>query len=88
MLIDVTSAEYAGGYRLKLRFDDGSEGVADLGSTLSFQGVFAPLRDPAYFKSFTVNPDLGTVVWPTCADIAPERLHELAVPQALRQPAE
>jgi hypothetical protein len=36
--------------RLKLRFDDGVEGVVDL-SALVGQGVFAAWRDPAFFKS-------------------------------------
>ena len=35
-----------------------------------------PLQDAAYFRSFTLSPDLHTVVWPNGADLAPEFLHE------------
>jgi hypothetical protein len=38
--------------------------------------VFYPLRDPAYFKRFTVHPELLTLVWPNGADFSPEFLHQ------------
>jgi hypothetical protein len=38
--------------------------------------VFEPLRDPAYFRSFTVHPELHVVTWPNGADFAPKFLHE------------
>src|ERR1044071_6004945 len=49
MVMDVVEVEPRSGYRLWLRFQDGTEGEIDLGPQLTFQGVFAPLRDPAYF---------------------------------------
>lgn len=41
----------------------------------AFSGVFEPLRDPAYFAQVTVDPELGTVVWPNGADLDPMVLH-------------
>ncbi len=41
------------------------------------QGVFAPLRDPAYFARVRVNPDLGTICWPNDADWDPLVLYSL-----------
>lgn len=76
MLVDVVEVKVTGPQSLWLRFDDGTEGVVDFATLLSFNGVFEPLRDPAYFASVRVEPDLGTIVWPNGADIAPERLHE------------
>jgi Protein of unknown function (DUF2442) len=38
-------------------------------------GVFAPLEDPAYFGKVELDEQLGTIVWPNGADIAPETLH-------------
>ena len=39
--------------------------------------MFEPLLDPTYFAKLTVDPVLGTIVWPNEADIAPETLYEL-----------
>jgi len=38
--------------------------------------IFQPLRDPEYFKTFTVHPEFRTLVWPNGADVAPETLHD------------
>jgi hypothetical protein len=70
-------------FRLKVRFDDNLEGLFDLGSSVGFDGVFAPLKDPAYFAQVRVNPELGTVVWPNGADLDPVVLYQ-AVASAQR----
>lgn len=75
MLKDIVSAKPLGAYRLHIRFEDGVEGMVDLGSTLSFRGVFEPLRDPAYFARVHVDQELGTVVWPNSADLNPDVLY-------------
>jgi hypothetical protein len=49
--------------------------VVDLAPHLSFQGVFEPLRDPAYFAQVRVDADLGTVAWPNGADLDPDVLY-------------
>jgi hypothetical protein len=59
MLNDVARVEPRGGYRLWLQFQDGIEGEIDLEPHLTFQGVFAPLRDATYFARVRVSPDLG-----------------------------
>ncbi len=68
MLRDVTEAKAIGGYRIWLRFDDGVEGEVDLALHLTFEGVFAPLRDESYFAQVQVDPELGTVTWPNGAN--------------------
>ena len=75
MLQFVTEVRHAGGHRLWLRFEDGVEGVVDLGQDLSFQGVFEPLRDERYFAQVKVDPDCGTIVWPNGVDLDPDVLH-------------
>jgi hypothetical protein len=75
MLKDVVAAKALGDYRLQLRFEDGVEGVIDLGQQLSFQGVFKPLRDALYFAQVRVDPALGTVAWPNGADLDPDVLY-------------
>lgn len=77
MLSDVVKVEPRGGYRLWLQFQDGVEGEVDLEPLFSFQGVFAPLRDPAYFARVRLNPDLGTISWPNDADWDPLVLYSL-----------
>lgn len=77
MLEDVVAVKPVGGYRLWLRFEDGAEGEADLASTLSFEGVFAPLRDSRYFEQVRVNSELGTIFWPNSADIDPAVLYSM-----------
>jgi hypothetical protein len=66
---------YVRDYVLWVRFSDGSEGEVDLAAELEGE-VFEPLRDPAYFRSFSVHPELKVVTWPNGADFAPEFLYE------------
>ena len=71
----VVRAEHAGGFKIRLVFNDGIEGTVDFADWLKGP-VFQPLKDPGYFAKFFI--DGGTVVWPNGADIAPETLHERA----------
>ena len=75
MLKDVVAAQPLEGYRLRLRFEDGTGGIVDLEPTLSFRGIFAPLRDLDFFRQVNVDPGLGTVVWPNGADLDPDVLY-------------
>lgn len=68
----VVDAQHCGEYRLRLRFNDGSEKTVDFRAWLEGP-VFEPLRDKSYFRRFFVEG--GTVVWPNGADIAPEALY-------------
>jgi hypothetical protein len=68
-------ARYVRDYVLWVRFSDGSEGEVDLGAELEGD-VFEPLRDPAYFRAFSLHPELRVVTWPNGADFAPEFLYE------------
>lgn len=74
---DVIEARYLRDHVVWLRFRDGTTGEVDLGPELSGE-VFEPLRDPEYFKRFTIHPQCATLVWPNDVDIAPEFLHEAA----------
>ena len=76
MLVDVIRVEVLDEHRLWLAFDDGVEGVVDIASLVTFDGVFAPLRDPVVFAQVRVDDELGTIVWPNGADLDPSVLHE------------
>jgi len=75
MLMDVVAVQPLEPYRLRLRFEDGTEGTVDLAAEISFTGVFAALRDPAFFAQVRVNPELGTVCWPNDADLDADVLY-------------
>ncbi len=89
MLPSVTFARRVTPSRLFLRFDDGAEGEVDIAAMVPFQGVFEPLRDPAYFAQVRVDPELGTIVWPNGADLDPLVLYAAVTgrPITMEEPA-
>jgi hypothetical protein len=72
-LVSVVAAEYAGGYRIGLSFNDGTSKVVDFSRWLNGK-IFQPLRDYSRFKEFFLAG--GTICWPNGADIAPETLRD------------
>lgn len=86
----VIKAEYRGGFRIHVTFDDGSAATLDFQRWLKGP-VFEPLQDVKFFQRFFL--DGWTVAWPNGADIAPEVLYECvsgsgaaAWPNPLQQP--
>jgi hypothetical protein len=73
MLPRLVDARYAHDYTVWLRFSDGAEGEVDLSHELEGE-VFAPLKDLECFQTFTLDPELHTLVWSNGADFAPEFL--------------
>lgn len=60
------------GYKLKLLFDNGEQGLYDCSGLLDF-GVFQELQDKNYFKKAKAVE--GTVAWPHGQDICPDTLY-------------
>ena len=75
MIPRVIDANYVDNYILHIRFSDGSEGEVDFENELNGE-IFELLKDISYFRKFTVNQELHTVVWQNGADFAPEFLYE------------
>jgi hypothetical protein len=69
----VTKVEVLHDYVVRLEFADGAVRVVDLGPELAGP-VFEPLRDPELFRQVIVDDEVGTIVWPNGADLAPEFL--------------
>jgi hypothetical protein len=69
----VIESRYIGACTIWLKFSDGAQGEIDLKNELHGP-VFEPLKDVAMFRTFYVNPELGTIAWPSGADFAPEFL--------------
>ncbi len=80
----VVKAEYRGGHRIHVTFDDGCEKTIDFRQWLKGP-VFAPLKDLKYFRRFFL--DGWTVAWPNGADVAPEALYESLEAGTERGPA-
>ena len=78
MIVHVTEARYLHDYQFELGFDDGRHGIADMRNSLEGP-IFMPLRDIAFFAQGALDPEMGTIVWPNGADIAPEFLYFLAL---------
>ena len=70
----VATVRVIGPYALDIGFADGSQRVVNLADELRGP-VFEPLKDPDFFALVEVDEELGTVVWPNGADIAPESLY-------------
>ena len=77
MFIRIKKAEYIGDYKIKITFDEGSEGIVDLSESLEGR-VFESLKDKENFSKFKVDKELRTIVWENGADFAPEYLYFLA----------
>jgi hypothetical protein len=43
-----------------------------------FEGVLAPLRDPAFFQQVRVDAEAGTICWPNGVDLDPDVLYSEA----------
>ena len=71
----VTDAKSLPGYRLWVRFSNGSEGEVHLKDFLFSdpRPIAAALRDPEMFAAIRVDSD--TVVWANGFDLAPEYLY-------------
>jgi len=75
MLDRIVSAEARDGYRLWVRFEDGSQGEVDLGDLVG-RGVFASWTDRAVFERVFIDEESGTVTWPGGVDLAPDGLYQ------------
>ena len=77
MIPKVVEVKPLEGYRLWLRFNDGTSGTVDMSGEL-WGPMFEPLKDKTLFAQAAIHPELETVTWPNGADLAPEFLYEQA----------
>ncbi len=96
-MVRIETAQPLAGYRLKVRFNDGLEGIYPVEPERR-GGVFLKLLSANTFNAVTINPDFGCVEWPGGIDLCPDTMHqamtgsaaevELPSPMALREDAE
>jgi hypothetical protein len=73
-MVDVLRLRALDGYRLWLRFTDGSEGVRDLSDVIAEGGVMVePLKAKEYFDRVFI--ELGAPTWPNGFDLDPINLY-------------
>lgn len=80
---DIIEATHAGGYRLRLRFDDGAVGEVDIARLISFTGGFTELKDLEAFQRVRVDNEIGTIACSNGADLDPDVLHSHVVGKPL-----
>jgi hypothetical protein len=70
-----TAVEALSGFRLRVTFVDGLEGIVDVSRLVHSPGagVFAALADRALFEQ--VRLETGAVAWPGDVDLAPDAMH-------------
>ena len=70
----ITSVEVLPNHQLRLRYNDGVDGVVDL-STEVGQGVFAPWKDAKVFASVKVERGGRALVWSDEIDLCADALY-------------
>jgi hypothetical protein len=73
-MVDVIRLKPVDGFKLWVRFTDGSQGVCDLSDLVAGNGqMIEPLREAAYFNRVFV--DMGAPTWPNGFDLDPINLY-------------
>ena len=77
-MLSIEKAEYAGGYKIHIIFNNGKEGTVNLEKTIreDKRPIFSKLKDETNFRNFKVGH--STVIWLDELDLAPEYLFYLA----------
>jgi hypothetical protein len=72
---DITSVAVVRHGVLRLTFSDGLSGELDVLDRMRGP-VFTQARTPDGFAQVMIDPEIGTIVWPGGADLAPDTLYE------------
>ena len=74
-LVDVIGFHIVAEYTLQIEFGDNSKRIINFEPIL-LGPLFGPLRNLTLFNQVELNQDIGTLIWPTGADIDPNVLHD------------
>jgi len=69
-----TRIEALPGYRIRVTYSDGVEGVINLSSEIG-RGVFAPLADEAFFRTVHIGR-FGQIAWSEDIEICSDAAYE------------
>ncbi len=73
-MIRPTHVEALPGYRIRLMYADGVEGIIDLSADVG-RGVFAALSDEAFFRTVHLG-QYGQIAWSEDIEICPDAAYE------------
>ena len=74
-MLRIETVQPLAGYRLKVRFSDGLEGIYSVEPERR-GGVFLKLLEAKTFNAVTINSDFGCVEWPGGIDLCPDTMHQ------------
>lgn len=74
-MVRIENVQPLPGFRLKVRFNDGLEGVYPVEPERR-GGVFLKLTNPEIFNAVRINDDFGCVEWPGGVDLCPDTMHQ------------
>ncbi len=74
-MVDVTAVETIEDRTVRLWFSDGSDRVVDLSAFLWGPAFASIAAKDDLFREVRVDPEIGTITWPTGADLDPDVLH-------------
>lgn len=80
-MLEVISAQYVEGHKIRVSFNTGQSGIVDLKDAL-WGPVFEPIKAPSTFRQFKLSETLHTICWDNDADFAPEFLLDRMVEQS------
>ena len=63
-------------HRLRLSFDDESEGIIDFNEKISIGGIFKKLADADFFSHVVISNDGRYIQWGDEIDFCADALHE------------
>ena len=69
-----TEVEPLAGYRIRLKYPDGVEGVIDLSADVG-HGIFAVLADQAFFRTVHIG-QYGQIAWSEDIELCPDAAYE------------
>ena len=69
-----TQVEPLPGYRIRVKYADGAEGVIDLSADVG-RGVFAALADEAFFRTVHIGR-YGQIAWSEDIELCPDAAYE------------
>jgi len=86
-MAEITDVEIVEDRTVELTFADGSTRIVDLTPHLWGPVFDAIAKDDALFAQVAVDPELGTIGWPTGAHLDPDVLHgDFEATQPWKQP--
>jgi hypothetical protein len=83
-MIRPTMIEALPGFRLRLHYADGVEGVIDLSKDVG-RGVFGPLAEESFFRTVRIG-EFGQIAWSGEIEICPDAAYQEIVDSRVPEP--